>query len=136
MVKSSGLRGVAVSGKAARGAGRLPQCGFMNMPCVGYRNGLPWQSSGGYCFSVSSSPDAPLLAGVALNCRYLAVVGRVVYPGFSLHSVDHVLYSLFGRLMVVGLLWILACVMTSIGILVDSQHDFDGRPLSRAATGS
>lgn len=38
----------------------------------------------------------------------------------SLHSVDHVLYSLSGRLMVVGLLWILSCAMTSIGISLDS----------------
>jgi hypothetical protein len=36
----------------------------------------------------------------------------------SLHQVDHVLYHRFGKIMAVCLLWILACLMTSIGILL------------------
>jgi hypothetical protein len=35
----------------------------------------------------------------------------------SLHAVDHVLYHPLGKIMAVSLLWILACLMTSIGIL-------------------
>jgi hypothetical protein len=35
----------------------------------------------------------------------------------SLHAVDHILYHLIGKWMVVSVLWILACSMTSIGIL-------------------
>jgi hypothetical protein len=40
----------------------------------------------------------------------------------SLHAVDHILYHLIGKWMFVTALWILACLMTSIGILkVSSQ---------------
>jgi hypothetical protein len=35
----------------------------------------------------------------------------------SLHQVDHVLYYRIGKIMTVSLLWILACLMTSIGML-------------------
>ncbi len=35
----------------------------------------------------------------------------------SLHAVDHVLYYSVGGVMAVSILWILACSMTSIGIL-------------------
>lgn len=44
----------------------------------------------------------------------------------SLHAVDHVLYHSIGSVMVVSALWILACVMTSVGILVDRQPNFGG----------
>ena len=40
----------------------------------------------------------------------------------SLHAVDHILYHLIGKWMVVSALWILACLMTSIGMLFGS-HD-------------
>jgi uncharacterized membrane protein len=40
----------------------------------------------------------------------------------SLHAVDHILYHLIGKWMVVTVLWILACLMTSIGILMVSRH--------------
>jgi hypothetical protein len=40
----------------------------------------------------------------------------------SLHEVDHVLYHRLGPIMAVSLLWILACLMTSIGMLFDSHH--------------
>jgi hypothetical protein len=36
----------------------------------------------------------------------------------SLHAVDHILYHLIGKWMVVSALWILACSMTSVGILL------------------
>jgi len=41
----------------------------------------------------------------------------------SLHQVDHILYHSLGGLMAVSLLWILASLMTSIGILLDSSRD-------------
>jgi hypothetical protein len=37
----------------------------------------------------------------------------------SLHAVDHILYHLIGNVMVVSFVWILACLMTSVGILID-----------------
>ena len=40
----------------------------------------------------------------------------------SLHAVDHVLYHTVGSVMAVSLLWILACVMTSVGVLVDARQ--------------
>jgi hypothetical protein len=40
----------------------------------------------------------------------------------SLHQVDHVLYYRLGKIMAVSLLWTLACLMTSIGILSVSHH--------------
>ena len=40
----------------------------------------------------------------------------------SLHAVDHVLEYPIGKIMGVSLLWILACLMTSIGILSDSPR--------------
>jgi hypothetical protein len=39
----------------------------------------------------------------------------------SLHAVDHVLEYPIGKIMGVSLLWILACLMTSIGILSDCR---------------
>jgi hypothetical protein len=44
----------------------------------------------------------------------------------SLHVVDHILHHLIGKWMVVSALWILACSMTSIGILL-----FRGAPKPR-----
>jgi hypothetical protein len=38
----------------------------------------------------------------------------------SLHQVDAVLYHPIGRLMAVSIVWIAACTMTSVGILIDS----------------
>jgi hypothetical protein len=40
----------------------------------------------------------------------------------SLHQLDHLLYYRLGKIMVVSLLWILACLMTSIGMLSVSRH--------------
>ena len=40
----------------------------------------------------------------------------------SFHAVDHILYYLIGKWMVVSGLWILACLMTSIGMLFLSHH--------------
>jgi hypothetical protein len=39
----------------------------------------------------------------------------------SLHAVDRVLYTSLGGVMVVSLLWIAACALTSIGILRDPR---------------
>ena len=39
----------------------------------------------------------------------------------SLHAVDHIMYHTLGKLMTVSFLWILACTMTSIGVLVESK---------------
>jgi hypothetical protein len=39
----------------------------------------------------------------------------------SLHQVDHVLYFSLGGVMAVSLLWVIACGMTSIGILLDPR---------------
>jgi hypothetical protein len=40
----------------------------------------------------------------------------------SLHAVDHILYHTIRNVMVVSLAWILACLMTAIGILIDARH--------------
>lgn len=40
----------------------------------------------------------------------------------SFHAVDSILYHSIGRWMVVSALWILACLMTSIGMLFVSHH--------------
>ena len=40
----------------------------------------------------------------------------------SLHAVDHILYHSIGNLMTVSFLWIFACMMTSIGVLVESKE--------------
>jgi len=39
----------------------------------------------------------------------------------SLHQVDAVLYHPIGRLMAVSIVWIAACTMTSVGILIESR---------------
>lgn len=39
----------------------------------------------------------------------------------SLHAVDHILYHSAGNWMPVSFLWVLACTMTSIGVLVESK---------------
>jgi len=39
----------------------------------------------------------------------------------SLHAVDHILYHPIGQYMTVSFLWVLACLMTSIGIVGDSS---------------
>ena len=44
----------------------------------------------------------------------------------SLHAVDHILYHSIGNLMTVSLLWILACMLTSIGVLVESKTVREG----------
>lgn len=38
----------------------------------------------------------------------------------SLHAVDHILYHPLGPFMMICVVWILGCLMTSIGILIDS----------------
>jgi hypothetical protein len=59
---------------------------------------------------------------------FLAVVGALLslvlwcVEAVSLHAVDHVLYHLVGKWMVVCALWILACSMTSVGVLLVSHH--------------
>jgi hypothetical protein len=40
----------------------------------------------------------------------------------SLHAVDHILYHLLGPWMLVSLLWVLAALMTSVGILLDARQ--------------
>lgn len=40
----------------------------------------------------------------------------------SLHQVDHVLYHRLGPIMAVSLLWLVACLMTSTGMLLASRH--------------
>ena len=44
----------------------------------------------------------------------------------SLHAVDHILYHSIGNLMTVSFLWILACMLTSIGVLVESKTVWKG----------
>ena len=39
----------------------------------------------------------------------------------SLHAVDHVLYHSIGNVMVVSALWIMACLMTSVGVLIEAR---------------
>jgi hypothetical protein len=39
----------------------------------------------------------------------------------SLHAVDHILYRPIGQWMSVCFLWVIACAMTSIGILIESR---------------
>jgi hypothetical protein len=40
----------------------------------------------------------------------------------SLHALDHVLYHLLGQWMLVSLVWVLAGLMTSVGILIDARQ--------------
>ena len=40
----------------------------------------------------------------------------------SLHALDHVLYHLLGPWMIVSLVWVFACLMTSVGILIDARQ--------------
>jgi hypothetical protein len=40
----------------------------------------------------------------------------------SLHAVDHILYHLLGPWMLVSLVWVLAGLMTSVGILLDARQ--------------
>jgi hypothetical protein len=73
--------------------------------------------------------EGTLLLDIAFNWRWmlhqcLAVSGSLLsvvvwcVEVVSLHAVDHILYHLIGKWMVVSALWILACSMTSIGILL------------------
>jgi len=76
-----------------------------------------------------------LLAGILIAWRFLrdrgttflAVSGTALsvilwcVEVVSLHAVDHILYSSLSGVMAVSLLWVLACLMTSIGILLDPQ---------------
>ena len=39
----------------------------------------------------------------------------------SLHAVDHIMYHPLGKLMTVSFLWILACTLTSFGVLIESK---------------
>jgi hypothetical protein len=39
----------------------------------------------------------------------------------SLHQVDHILYHSIGSLMTVSFFWVVACTMTSVGVLVESK---------------
>jgi hypothetical protein len=73
-----------------------------------------------------------LLLGFLLTCWYFRRRGGVLLATsgvlisvvvwcvevVSLHGVDHILYHLIGKWMVVSALWILACLMTSVGILL------------------
>jgi hypothetical protein len=45
----------------------------------------------------------------------------------SLHALDHVLYHLLGQWMLVSLVWVLAGLMTSVGILIDARQASGGR---------
>jgi hypothetical protein len=58
---------------------------------------------------------SPLLAVSGVLLSLVVWCTEVV----SLHSVDRLLYYSSGDVMAVSLLWILACAMTSIGILLD-----------------
>ena len=40
----------------------------------------------------------------------------------SLHAVDHILYHPLGPCMVISLVWILGCLMTSGGVLIDYRQ--------------
>lgn len=57
----------------------------------------------------------------------LAVSGVLLSVGVwcvevvSLHAVDAILYHLSGKVMVVSFLWILAAMMVSVGVLIDSR---------------
>jgi hypothetical protein len=55
-------------------------------------------------------------------CGVLLSLGLWCTEVISLHAVDHVLYHPLGKIMSVGLLWILACLMTSAGILLIPRH--------------
>jgi hypothetical protein len=45
----------------------------------------------------------------------------------SLHKVDVILYYPIGKLMAVSLIWVLASLLTSVGILIDARQAFQGR---------
>jgi hypothetical protein len=72
-------------------------------------------------------PGAGLaVSGVLLSLALLCT--EVV----SLHAVDHILYHLLGPWMLVSLLWVLAALMTSAGILLDAREAIGNlRPAAR-----
>jgi len=45
----------------------------------------------------------------------------------SLHQVDAILYYQVGDLMAVSLIWFVASLLTSVGILIDARQAFQGR---------
>jgi len=40
----------------------------------------------------------------------------------SLHQVDHIFYRSIGSLFTVSFLWIIACTLTSVGVLIESKR--------------
>ena len=96
---------------------------------------LAWRYRADFLLSVSLGLVLLLLGLLATQRFFRGKVGaRLALSGIllsvvvwcvevvSLHAVDHILYHLIGKWMVVCALWILACLMTSIGILkVSSQ---------------
>jgi hypothetical protein len=60
--------------------------------------------------------------GGALLAAFGALLSLVVWctEVVSLHAVDHIMYHSVGKWMTVSFLWILACMMTSIGVLIES----------------
>jgi hypothetical protein len=58
---------------------------------------------------------------LAVSGVWLSVISWCVEV-VSLHAVDHVLYHPLGPCMVISLVWVLACTMTSVGVLADAQR--------------
>jgi hypothetical protein len=67
---------------------------------------------------LSRGKSGPSLAASGVLLSLIVWCTEVV----SLHQVDHVLYHRFGAIMAVSLLWALACLMTSMGVLSISRH--------------
>jgi hypothetical protein len=70
------------------------------------------------------------LAGQKFRGRsgaFLAVSGALLSVSLwcteavSLHAVDHILYHPIGKWLPVSFIWVLGCLMTSFGILVESK---------------
>jgi uncharacterized membrane protein YhdT len=53
-------------------------------------------------------------------CGLFLVIGCWCVEVISLHATDHVLYSMGGGMMTVAYLWVLASLLTAIGILADA----------------
>lgn len=52
----------------------------------------------------------------------LCAAGLWLVEVISLHAVDHILYHTVGAIFSVAFLWIAACLMTSIGILMEARR--------------
>jgi hypothetical protein len=56
---------------------------------------------------------------LAVSGALLSIVSWCIET-ISLHQVDAILYCLIGKVVAISFVWIVACLLTSVGILIDS----------------